>query len=102
MSAHTPGPWHARQWQCRAVTSVGRISDNALGFEQIAECSANGRQVSTEQEEADARLIAAAPELLEALEDLIDAHAVPSTACKERGAYDKARAVIAKATGSTP
>lgn len=36
-------------------------------------------------------------ELLEALKDLLDANAIPSTACKERAAYDKARAAIAKA-----
>ena len=36
-------------------------------------------------------------ELLDALEDLLDANAIPSTACKERAAYDKAHAAIAKA-----
>ena len=36
-------------------------------------------------------------ELLDALKDLLDANAIPSTACKERAAYDKARAAIAKA-----
>ena len=36
-------------------------------------------------------------ELLDALKDLLDANAIPSTACKERAAYDKAHAAIAKA-----
>ena len=44
-------------------------------------------------------LLLAAPELLEALKDLLDANAIPSTACKERAAYDKACNAIAKATG---
>ena len=36
-------------------------------------------------------------ELLDALKDLLDANAIPSTARKERAAYDKAHAAIAKA-----
>lgn len=91
---HTPGPWHAREWQCRGVTSVGRVADNRVGFEQIAECSGNGRQVSNEQEEADARLIAAAPDLLEALKGVL------RVADRKTDEFDAARAAIAKATGS--
>lgn len=36
-------------------------------------------------------------ELLDALKDLLCANAIPSTGCKERAAYDKACAAIAKA-----
>ena len=36
-------------------------------------------------------------ELLEALKDLLCANAIPSTGCKERAAYDKACAALAKA-----
>lgn len=45
-------------------------------------------------------LFATAPELLEALRDLLAAHAVPSTVCAERPAYERALAIIAKATRS--
>jgi hypothetical protein len=49
-----------------------------------------------------ARLHAIKNELVETLVAMIEAHAVPSTACKERPAYDAARAAIAKATGEQP
>lgn len=48
----------------------------------------------------DMRLISAAPELLEALQGLLDAHAVPSSICAERPAYEAAKAAIAKALGT--
>jgi hypothetical protein len=36
-------------------------------------------------------------ELVEALEGMIDAHAIPSSICKDRPAYEKAQAALAKA-----
>lgn len=36
-------------------------------------------------------------ELLEALKGMVDAHAIPSSYCKERSVYDQARAAIARA-----
>ena len=36
-------------------------------------------------------------ELLEALKGMVDAHAIPSSYCKERPVYDQARAAIARA-----
>lgn len=39
-------------------------------------------------------------ELLAALRGMLDAHAVPSSICKERHAYDEARSAIAKAEGN--
>ncbi len=68
MAKHTPGPWHAREWTCHAKTSIG-IKGGTLSFIQLAECSGLGNHpyVSPEQEEANVRLITAAPELLEAL-----------------------------------
>lgn len=47
------------------------------------------------------RLHSVNAELLEALQGLIDAHAVPSSACKERPAYDAARAAVARALGQS-
>lgn len=65
MSAHSPCPWITRPWSCHAPTTV--ICDGA-GEQNypfiIAECSGNGGPETAEVEAANARLIAAAPDLL--------------------------------------
>ena len=38
-------------------------------------------------------------ELVEPSEGMIDAHAIPSSICKDRPAYEKAQAALAKAKG---
>ncbi|WP_227242455.1 hypothetical protein [Paraburkholderia caribensis] len=54
---HTPGPWRAEAWTCHAATTV-LVDDAAV---------VTGKRVIAEFEsEEDARLGAAAPELLEA------------------------------------
>jgi hypothetical protein len=64
MSAYTPGPWKAIEWTCHAPTTV--VTDIGL---VVAECTGHGRDAS--ESLGDARLIAAAPELLEALEKMM-------------------------------
>ncbi len=92
MSKHTPGPWHAREWTCHAPTSIG-IEGGPYGFIQLAECSGLGNHpcVSPEQEEANVRLIVAAPDLLAALK------AVVAVADRNTDEFNAARAAIAKA-----
>jgi hypothetical protein len=98
MSAHTPGPWEYRphEFDDWGTVKSGRfvicqardrrcITDEAL---------ASHRKAGTDPWESNARLISAAPELLEALEGVV-------TRCgprSEDGA--KARAAIAKAKGA--
>lgn len=117
MSAHkhTPGPWH----------STGRYVGSGHAKMNICECSDNSGCWSNAPEAvANARLIAAAPELLEALNKLtsfVVTEVVDScngNKCRElwcagcfgeevaeqtvreaREAMDAARAAIAKATG---
>jgi hypothetical protein len=105
MSAqHTPGPWSARHWVCHAATTVVREVDGRV--EVIAECSGFGRYA--DESLADARLIAAAPDLLAALKSLRDnMHAQDLEIEAERPTEDEyqqcmcnAAAAIAKATGS--
>lgn len=58
MSAHTPGPWEAEQ-DC--ANSIGIVSEET----EVARICPEDDDL-TEQEWADARLIAAAPDLLKA------------------------------------
>ena len=84
MSAkHTPGPWEIERGYGTIIKSIGPcVPDEYAGSAWL--------KVS----EANARLIAAAPELLEALQVMLDAaqHDI-TTEC------DIARAAIAKAIG---
>jgi len=96
---HTPGPWEQGTQTRGSTTLVARIE---TGF-AVAEM----RNVHFREEaEANARLIAAAPELLEALQlaysVLMDC--IPDADCDlyKRDARRKARAAIAKAIGKAP
>ena len=94
---HTPGPW--------SVTD-NRSLNGAYWIEFDFACSIaevrHGGEDTWEGDaypgtpEANARLISAAPELLEALEDLCDW----GTECTQ-DKWDKARAAIAKARGQS-
>ena len=100
MSAkHTPGPWEA----------IGNLVRSPMDKEsgsgvQLAECADRYYQkVNSDEAKANARLIAAAPELLEALVLLLRY----TLACeammnvKPAGQIEIARSALAKATGET-
>lgn len=93
MSKHTPGPWINL-----GNGDIVAQSENYCGGEKDI---ASVFLTSNDEDEANANLIAAAPELLEALKDMLDGHEDACTGYGE-GAADKARAAIAKATGSQP
>ncbi len=89
---HTPGPWYVTGRLTRYVEA--RIDGGLI--QEVAACGpteADGGYGP--HQEANARLIAAAPDLLEALEMLIE---FPNTG----PATSTARAAIAKATGAQP
>lgn len=89
-SQHTPGPW--------IVQGDTYVTVNSL---IIAHCKQAGN-TTLEEAQANARLIAAAPELLEALEDLIgyaEHRFGDNDYYKNHGCMNKARAAIAKARG---
>lgn len=94
---HTPGPWKAQEprGHQRAINRKWEVISKVYGGELVIVGEHTGVDCL---KEADARLIAAAPELLTALEDLIYAldrnPNIPVFACGE--AREVARAAIAK------
>ena len=89
---HTPGPWfaiqYANQWNIQSKDGYEGALTNVLDEDEDVNAEAN------------ARLIAAAPELLEALImclNLVGAAANESEPA--RNAWEKAKVAIAKATG---
>ncbi|MHC3750729.1 hypothetical protein ACYKDZ_17815 [Stutzerimonas stutzeri] len=90
-NVHTPGPWSFR----------GCDGGWAIDFNEDQE-----QVVDYVYEEADARLIAAAPELLEALEDIANDYAErfdmdsQSTNPGMKVVVENARAALAKARGT--
>lgn len=103
-AANIPGQLVVRSWIDHSVTTVGYIGEKGR-FIALADCSIGPDFAVTY--EPFARLLAAAPELLEALRELSDDIAdrfdmgSPSTNPGMKNAVATARAAIAKATGST-
>jgi hypothetical protein len=82
---HTPGPWTAEE-------------KNGRGMGWKAGPAWLGEKAWSEECAANARLIAAAPDLLEALQEIVSA-ADGEGWSQLDAAFSKARAAIAKATG---
>ena len=93
---HTPGPWRTKREGFSTVYVEARIDGGLI--QEVAACGPT--EAGRDQQEANARLIAAAPELLEALRGIMK---LDEDLCSEGSieALDKARAAIAKATGET-
>ena len=96
MSEYTPGPWVAHRnsafWEIDADTSEGLFKLGDV-------CASDPEHPDGGLQEANARLIAAAPELLEALEMMLDMSEMGGFG--KSAAEDTARAAIAKARGAT-
>lgn len=93
MSAqHTPGAWHVAPSNRGNLCVFGEIEHKQEGYSENCICMVTPLHAQTAIDQANARLIAAAPELLEALEDAV---AYPTTG----NWYTKAAAAIAKAKG---
>ncbi|HGP1135696.1 TPA: hypothetical protein ACLF0I_003535 [Pseudomonas aeruginosa] len=91
MRKHTPGPWEIERYSDGLIQIVGDVrivSDDEENVTTVVEAVARG-------DEANARLIAAAPELLEALQVCIQQI---TALCSADDVPDQARAEIAKAT----
>jgi hypothetical protein len=101
MSAHTPGPWvlDAKYGDHPTLGHSPELMINGYHFIDAGEgYSPRGFSVASHMSEADARLIAAAPDLHASLNEIYDA------AVEQFGYHDprteRARAALAKARGS--
>lgn len=95
---HTPGPWEMDEEACYIFAAKGEMTVlQVRGWGYLTGRGTHALALSDEEGEAIQRanglLAAAAPELLEALEEVV---MVSDRATVE---YDKARAAIAKAKG---
>jgi hypothetical protein len=88
---HTSGPWYTRHGQISSETSAHGCT--------IANCNATAKGISQAEVDANARLIAAAPEMFEALKRLTAWHGNPGSLADLDGARETARAALAKAEG---
>lgn len=87
---HTPGPWFVNGISSRQTSVWARGGDV-----RVADC--NSGAISLPGRQCDARLIAAAPELLEALQGLLDAISYPAgSPSLWNAAAEKACVAIAK------
>ena len=93
MSKHTPGPWFCPTPLHGTFYVEARIDGGML--QEVASC---GPTADPAQQAANARLIAAAPELLESLDAALGLIGIVWPT--DSDVTLKARAAIAKATGS--
>ena len=106
MSKHTPGPWEPMKNSDGFIRGIrgmhGPVCANVVNWGGIS-------RAQTSNGQANARLIAAAPDLLEALEAAVKVGIIPKSSAKDGGATrhseqvrvaDMCRDAIAKATGA--
>jgi hypothetical protein len=112
---HTPGPWRAYD-EYPEIIEFSTKGGGDFGGMKVSVSGINyrtGMHVMAAEQAANMRLIAAAPDLLESLQDLADAAqarenpmgdpcALLAAQANLRDAAKRARAAISKATGSEP
>ncbi len=95
MNKHTKGPWLVTGEDNDFIYALGPNGCNKFWF---SVCSAGPDKINSEEKAANARLIAAAPDLLEALQLLVQGEAKSYITIQE---INKAIAAITKATGES-
>ena len=109
---HTPGPWLVMNTRdvftgLAAKAADGRSTAKDDGW-HIADCAPSGsyveggsglHELSLDEIKANARLIAAAPDLLDSLSEIFDYAGGADSALHDEYVMDRARAAIAKAEG---
>jgi len=95
---HTPGPWIVSSYAKNLVTTA----DDKVGVADVAMCGPWCPKPPQYQQDANTWLIAAAPEMLAALEEIISQAFVEcncGTECSGTCTYSKATRSVAKAKG---
>ena len=97
-TAHTPAPWTTGYRPHNAITICGPDRDFGSGMTTQVVTVSNHRNKS--EREANAQLIAAAPELLAALRQMVAAYGGVNDkeGCYNYGRIERACAAISKAT----
>ena len=104
MSKHTPGPWFADDrgyvWR-RSLAELYEYGGGVAGDKPLAAVHKGwcGEDVTGYPVKANTQLMAAAPDLLEACQTLVDLPGTEDWLFTLEKAVDQARAAIAKATG---
>ena len=107
-SAHTPGPWEADEPSSGVHRRIfiRRVGENVNGGAHACVFAVDGTATAYGTQDANASLIAAAPDLLEALETLVQMceqvvpdHIATNPDHDYGQSDDAARAAIAKARG---
>jgi hypothetical protein len=94
---HTPGPWTvSEEWDGTSI-KAGQFHVTHT----IQSCGFHEPEVDKAVTQANARLIAAAPELLQAAKDFVEWFECSRIGDKPIAEWSHARAAIAKATGET-
>ena len=99
-SGFTPGPWYYDRY-C-SVAPFGKYAIGAKGIRSIAVTTGSALSELTAENEANARLIASAPDLLAALEKAareLGCYVASGGPKSTVDAYQSARAAIARAKG---
>lgn len=97
MNKHTPGPWHVVPYGDGNQKVV--CSDEAGNWRIAFMATSSGSREELAEIKANARLIAAAPELLEALKDLVTSVEALRVVGLDKE-IELARAALSKAEGS--
>ena len=93
MSKHTPGPWNYRAWGQAVEIRADHPTDPTGGLAWINGRADMDKGIPSRQNIANARLIAAAPDLLSALKEVV------RISERHHVAWDAAHVAIAKAEG---
>lgn len=96
MNKHTSGPWHAIKYATRTEIVTRRKAQRRWTAIALVYGTHDD---DSEQADANAHLIAAAPELLEALQAVLTPTGWANLECGPNSTHSRALAAIAKATG---